>query len=450
MREAETRDRLSPRSDPPEPGCVQILTIHGSKGLEWDIVAVPRLVKDELPRSRRDTQGWVSFGQLPYEFRGDSAALPVFAWRGATSRHDLLDRLTKFKDEVYAEQLLEDRRLAYVAITRARRQLALSGSFWSSQKTAREPSPFLGELAMVGIVDELPEASDAELNPLLTAPDVISWPRDPLGSRRPRVEDAAALVRSSRAGAEGRWSREVELLLEERRRSIAGRAAPTPPARIPASRFFEYVTAPDQVAARLLRPMPEKPYRATRLGTLFHAWVEHRSLPVGAAAALRDVDDLDALVTELDGGVGGDPFADDAVDADDVEAMARLRATFESSPWADLRPIEVEREIHLPFDDRIVICKIDAVYELPAGDDGHPRFEIVDWKTGKAPRDAGDLERKALQLALYRLAYARWTGIPTERISTAFYYVADDLVIRPDHLDDEAELRVRWHAAFGE
>jgi len=188
------------------------------------------------------------------------------------------------------------------------------------------------------------------------------------------------------------------------------------------------VTEPDAVASSLLRPMPEKPFKATRLGTLFHSWVENR-YGLGAGS-----DELDAPALELDS------------DGDGVEAadLARLRATFEASEWADRRPIEVEREIHLPFDDRIVICKIDAIYAL---DDG--RFEVVDWKTGKAPKDDDDLERKTLQLALYRLAYAKWADIDPSRITAAFYFVADDRVIRPEHIDDEAELLARWRAAFG-
>jgi DNA helicase-2/ATP-dependent DNA helicase PcrA len=200
---------------------------------------------------------------------------------------------------------------------------------------------------------------------------------------------------------------------------------------VSASRFKDFVTEPDAVAASMLRPMPEKPFRATRLGTLFHSWVENRyGITAGA-------DELDAAETELD-------TDGDAVDAAD---LARLQATFERSRWAKRRPIEVEREIHLPFDGRIVICKIDAVYELDPDENG-PRYEVVDWKTGKAPKDDDDLDRKQLQLALYRLAYARWAGVPIEQISAAFYFVADDRVIEPTRIDDEAELLARWRSVF--
>src|SRR5690606_41486129 len=104
-------------------------------------------------------------------------------------------------------------------------------------------------------------------------------------------------------------------------------------------------------------------------------------------------------------------------DTGGADRLADLQATFERSPWAQLKHVEVERGIHLPFDGRVVICKIDAVYQH--GD----RYEVVDWKTGKAPRDDADLERKQLQLALYRLASARWEGIDPARIVAAFHFV---------------------------
>ena len=115
---------------------------------------------------------------------------------------------------------------------------------------------------------------------------------------------------------------------------------------------------------------------------------------------------------------------------------------FEASAWGSRAPVEVEREIHLPFDGQIVICKIDAVYQN--GD----RFEVVDWKTGKAPRDAEDLERKQLQLALYRLAYARWKGIDPDLIDAVFYFVATDEVVRPQRIFSEQELLARWRESL--
>ena len=432
LREAELREDLSPRPEDPEPGTVQVLTIHGAKGLEWDLVVVPRLVDEELPGKPVEGgyQGWLSFGQLPWQFRGDAAELPVFGWQRATTRKELADEFAAFKERVRAHLEREERRLAYVAVTRARHALLLTGSFWATQAKARQPSPYLLELE--SLVGPLPAAPQSEENPLGDDLETITWPFDPLGRRRPAVEAAAAAVREASPGLEGPWRRDLELLLEERRRRLSSDGLVAMPVRVPASRFKDYVSDPASVAAALRRPMPERPYRATQLGTLFHSWVEGR-YGVGG-----DAEELDALPTELD---AEDPVA---LDLTGDGELARLRAIFEGSPWAARRPVDVEREIHLPFGGRIVICKIDAVYALPDN-----RFEIVDWKTGKAPRDARDLEEKQLQLALYRLAYATWRGIDPGLVDALFYYVSDDRIIRPEHIYDEAELLARWRAAFG-
>jgi len=433
LREAELREDLSPRPEDPEPGTVQVLTIHGAKGLEWDLVVVPRLVDEELPGRPVEGgyQGWLSFGQLPWPFRGDAAELPIFGWQQATTRKEVADELAAFKARVRHHLDREERRLAYVAVTRARHALLLTGSFWATQANSRLPSPFLLELEAAGIVGALPTAPASDGNPLGDDLDTITWPFDPLGRRRPAVEAAALAVRAATPALDGPWKRDLELLLEERRRRLTADGLVTMPVRVPASRFKDYVSDPASVASSLRRPMPERPYRATQLGTLFHSWVENR-YGVGG-----DAEELDALPTELD--------AEDAVGD---EELARLKAIFETSPWAARQAVDVEREIHLPFGGRIVICKIDAVYAVPDRN-GDDRFEIVDWKTGKAPKDAHDLEEKQLQLALYRLAYATWRGIDPDLVDAVFYYVSDDRIIRPEHIYDRDELLERWNSAFG-
>jgi DNA helicase-2/ATP-dependent DNA helicase PcrA len=437
LREAEWREDLSPRPEKAEPGTVQVLTIHGSKGLEWDHVVVPRFVEDEMPgKPVGGFGGWLSFGALPWPFRGDAAELPTFRWTEASSRKELLALRDDFTAEVKHRHTLEERRLAYVAVTRARHSLLITGSFWAGQKEQRAPSPFLRELANAGVIAPLPVASESDQNPLGDDAEMFLWPMDPLGQRREAVREAAEAVRQAVPGIDGRWGRELALLLAEREARLKASSLVAVPKRVPASRFKDYVTNPSAVAAGLRRPMPERPYRATRLGTLFHQWVEDRygvkgsgeELDAGGEVLFAQGEQLDSQRTDV---------------ASEASTLATLQATFERSPWADRAPIEVEREIHLVLAGQIIICKIDAVYR-----DGD-RFQVVDWKTGKAPTSEQDLEDKQLQLALYRLAYARWKKIDPLVIDAVFYYVADDAIITPQRLFDEAELVALWQANVG-
>ncbi|MBX3093397.1 MAG: ATP-dependent helicase [Cryobacterium sp.] len=442
LRDVERREQRSPRQEEPERGVVQLLTVHGAKGLEWDHVVVPRLMADSFPGSPREGySGWLRLGALPYELRQDRSALPALNWRGVESRKELKDELARFAGAVKAHHENEERRLAYVAVTRARHRLLLTGAFWAAGKKPKELGAFLLELADAGIVGELRAASRYDENPNGDGGPTFPWPADPLGGRRERVEAAAASVRQARAanperdstekataktGSAGPWQDELDLLLEERRRLSEAAGSVELPQRFSASRFKDFVHDPDAAATALRRPMPERPYRASRLGTVFHEWVEQRYGLGGVPEALDDLGDIDS---EDDG---------DGVDRDQ---LAALQAIFEQSPYAGLRPVEVEREIHLPFGGHTMVCKIDAVYEV----DG--RYRVVDWKTGKAPATEREIEDRQLQLALYRLAFARWKGVDPSLVDAELYYVTVDRIIAPQRIFDEDELLALWRGA---
>ncbi|GAA1959023.1 ATP-dependent DNA helicase [Microbacterium deminutum] len=434
---AEETDELMPRPEPPEPGVVQLLTIHGAKGLEWDAVAVVRLVQDELPKRARTTLGWLGFGVLPYPFRGDRAALPSLAWDPdlPTDRRGLQGAIAAFKAQSKDYQEREERRLAYVAVTRARSELLLTGSQWGGQKEARKPSAYLEEIVSALELDPI-DLDDSGVNPYegrLGA--TLEWPLDPLGSRGDRVRAAAAVVETAIADAHrAEPSQQLERLLLER----AARGRPVEhdaPARVAASRFKDFVDDFAGTVRSIARPVPERPYDQTRRGTLFHAWVEQRSGLAGRGVSLDDglweIDDEEHVETE-------------ASRADAAE-LERLTATFLRSEWADLRPIEVETEIDVRLAGAVglgtVVCKLDAVYRRGE------RIEIVDWKTGRPPTSAAQRDERLFQLALYRVAYHKRHGVRLDDIDVVLYYVSDDLVIRSDRVYSESELAQRWNAA---
>ena len=86
------------------------------------------------------------------------------------------------------------------------------------------------------------------------------------------------------------------------------------------------------------------------------------------------------------------------------------------------------------IDTTLIRGRIDAVYKLDAD-----HYEVVDWKTGKV-KSGEDLDNASIQLAMYRLAYAKLKNLPIEKISAAFHYVLDDQTVRPADILDENEL----------
>ncbi len=416
---AEWRDSLQPQSAPAEPGCVQILTIHGAKGLEWDLVAVAGLREGGLPGTPNEGyRGWLRAGVLPYSFRGDREFLPHLPWQGATTRKELLDTVGTFREQVRHHYEQEERRLAYVALTRTKSDLLLSGSFYTGSATANAPSVFLQELAAASLIDPLPDAPSIDGPPESGDDDLMTWPGDPLGSRRLGVEKAATAVIEAIEQSVGQASdnlvSRIDRVVEDER--LRRQAPPvTWPVRIPASQFDRWVFQPEAMLQARRQPRPPTTGLAQARGNQFHTWVESYFHIAGGG---------------LLGPVDTDGDVDDVVDQD----IVAWQDAFESSEFATLTPVALEREIHLPLAGHLIICKIDAVFEREG------RIQIVDWKTGAMPATPDDMSRKSLQLALYRLAWSEWSGIDMGDVDAVFWFSGPNRVLHPGALPGRDEL----------
>ncbi|HEY2205264.1 MAG TPA: ATP-dependent DNA helicase [Pseudonocardia sp.] len=438
----QAEDGLSPGEVEVATDRVQILTVHAAKGLEWELVAVPHLVKKVFPGAPRTGSWLTNPAELPVTLRGDAPDLPEPALPADGNRKEVTDALTAHKEALEQRRLSEERRLLYVAITRSERVLLLSGHWWGATgERPRGPSDFLEELSAIAarepdlVVEHWagPPADD-EPNPVTAAPATAVWPGEPLGRRLAAVRRGADLVRGALAeltepdaapaqlemfgpaeDPEG-WAADVDALLAERDRVRRSRPEVALPGAMSVSQLVELAADPEALAARLRRPMPYPPNPHARRGTAFHAWLEQR---FGATRLL----DLDELPGAADEGAAADTDLDE------------LRAAFLASAWADRRPSEVEVPFETEVDGVGVRGRMDAVFADPDGG-----WTVVDWKTGAVP-DRARLPALSVQLAAYRLAWAALTGCPVGRVRAAFHYVRADVTLRPADLLDAAGLR---------
>ena len=202
---AEREDGLTPGEVPATSGRVQVLTVHAAKGLEWELVAVPHLTEGVFPITRGST--WLGdAAQLPPDIRGDRDELPMLSLPPDGNQKDVADALAAHAAEFGQLRLTEERRLLYVALTRAEQVLLVSGHHWGASTTKPAgPSDFLLEAADLAKnwapADEWAPAPDpAESNPLTAQPRVAQWPVDPLGARRADLRAGADLVLGAMAG----------------------------------------------------------------------------------------------------------------------------------------------------------------------------------------------------------------------------------------------------------
>ena len=401
---AEDDDSITTPPPEPKPGVVQLITMHASKGLEWELVAIPLLRTQTFPSRPKDLSGWLASGTLPFEFRGDSESLPKFDLYEVATADDFEESFKAFKAANRQQHASEERRVAYVAFTRAKRALWLSGGeLVPNTSTAEKPSEFLTEAAeALGVpLDRIPASGAASRD------DQVVWPPEPFGSRAERVEAAAELVDSATALEEGELFDHIQALLAATEHE---RAETRIPERLNASAFHEWVTDPVATRNARRRPLPVKPWPQARLGTLFHSMAES----LLAAPGLGDAIDFDQ-----------DPFAEEDLPGLDVEQLQSLKESFLRSKYTSgaLEALHTELEVHLRLGASTVVCKIDAVFR-----DGD-RILVVDWKTGRRPTGPEQLRLRGLQLALYRIAYAEHAGIDPNIVDVEFYYVADDKTV---------------------
>ncbi len=405
---------------------VQILTIHMSKGAEWDVVAIPGLAKGTFPsESSKSPENWV-FNErfIPFELRSDASVVPQLNLSQVTTNADANKALEAYKALCAQYRLSEEIRLGYVAVTRAKTHLFCSTTYWGEGVKPLEPSSLYRSIESIAltsgrVIDELePPASDAR-NPQEDIEVSQAWPRDPLGPRREKFDASAALVRgASPANLSSistddtviqSWVEDSKALIAEVAESHNGATTVPRPIRMSPSSIIAMKRDPEGFALNIRRPMPRARDEYSSRGTAFHLWVERHL----RGNSIFDDEDFDLL----------QPIEED-------RTLEELKATWLASDWADRQAHKVEVPFETVIAGTLVRGRIDAIYKTEQG------FEVVDWKTGSKELDADS----AIQLAIYRLAWAKLADVPVESVSAAFHYVPTGVTDRRTNLMSEAEL----------
>lgn len=321
---------------------VNVLSVHRSKGLEWDTVYIVDC----------------SEGSFPLKAFGSSQKLPP----------ELLANSSEAD-----EHMAEERRLMYVAATRARSELVLSYAERHGSGAIRKPSRFLSELLDGNLSAQHHEEESQTSLELYSAQ--ISHPTAGLPSSM--MLNGRFVLSVS----------QIEAWL-----------------RCPQDFYYKYVLA-----------MPLPPAPQLGYGSLIHGVIEriHKGRNDGSVPDVQTF--IDDVVANLPHAGYDSKRSRDRAHAQAVKTVQTVYDRF----TVDTLPIETELPFTVEIPDVLLTVRgrIDAVYPLADG------VEIRDYKTGSSVTTAAQAKSRATgsqQLTLYALAWQIMRGELPKLLSLDF------------------------------
>ncbi|MBV7363519.1 ATP-dependent helicase [Actinomycetaceae bacterium TAE3-ERU4] len=433
----------------PVPGAVNILTVHAAKGLEWDKVAVvglaetafptrSALTKEEkntrIPKDPYTSSGWFSSkGDFPIPLRGDKQYLPQFSpylYRGSEKKW-FKEAMAQFQIEMGEYELNEERRLAYVAFTRARSELLLTTpTYRDYEGSTHIPSRFFLESAQIQGVETLQigdEKYDYERIERLESTgeisadlnEIIYWPkydsdnviqaqeevREVLAIGQQESADIISEILASSAPEDAALQQlitDVELLLKEKAAQEETQEIVIPLSRVSATGFEQLMNKTSEYAHRLRRPLPRVGNQSAALGSLFHAWAEKE---------LRRESTLFVLE---------EPIYTQNLGKQEEKLLEKWKKTFHELELLDTHePLELEADYYLELEGISIPCRIDAIFRQKTTQE----VILVDWKTGKIPTSEEKRREYAIQLWIYQQAYAKRHLLEPDTVKSQLIFV---------------------------
>jgi DNA helicase-2/ATP-dependent DNA helicase PcrA len=306
---------------------VNVLSVHRAKGLEWDTVYIIDCTEGSFPMQRK-------FGpslEVPIELKAN---------------HSTAD-----------EHMPEERRLMYVAVTRAKHELILTSAAQHSSGAKRKPSRFLSEL--FGETPATIVTSEAQTSLELFAPRDVSQ----------AIQLPGAMMHNGRI-------------------------------RLSVSQIDCYLRCPQDFYYLHVLQMPVPAAPALKYGSAIHKVIEELHKGVRS----NNMPLLDDLLAEVRTNL---PMAGyisvRSRERAHAQAEETVRALYEHIP-TNPQPIEIEKPfaVDVPGIPLEIIGRIDAVYQTDKG------IEIRDFKTGTSANTVDKAKSRTTssqQLSLYALAW---------------------------------------------
>ncbi len=322
---------------------VQLMTVHGAKGLEFPHVFVLHVNSGAFPPRNRS---------------------PLF---------EFPDRLMKEELPEGDFHIQEERRLFYVALTRAKERLTITTL---TEKKGKVP---------VFVEDILMEPAIKRRDVLQLAPKKKSKPAT---AANQQSDAPAGELFGTKEGPPKIFSRIAKWAEEFH--------PPTPePLKLSGSAVENYRKCPQQYAFSYLWSLKEGPRATLSFGSVMHTTIKRflEQLKKGTRLPFSEVQRI--YETEWSSAGYEDEYQEAEYKKDGLE---QLKTFYEAMLQAPPQILEQERGFELPLaNDVILTGRMDQVNSL-----GRKDVEIVDYKTGKPKKEAD--ARKDLQLSIYALA----------------------------------------------
>jgi DNA helicase-2/ATP-dependent DNA helicase PcrA len=324
---------------------VQLMTVHASKGLEFPHVFILRLSKSDFPSGARRPE---------FEFPPE---------------------LMKEEQPKADFHIQEERRLFYVALTRAEKRLTLS----TIVNRRKKPSPFLDDFLMKAEIQKKDVAQ--------SAPKVEVPPSEEIAGPAPAEADPTRLFPASPENARA-YSR-VALWAQ------AFHPPRPEPLQLSASAINTYEQCPMKYMFRHVWNIRGGPQAQMTFGNVMHATIREFVGEVRKRGRLQ-IDEVIAIYEREWSSAGfPDEYQEEEYRKAGREQLEAFHRRFTAAPPEVLHQ---EKTFELPLEHNVVVTgRMDQVNRL-----SELEIEIVDYKTGR-PRDAKKAAED-LQLSIYALA----------------------------------------------